>query len=105
VRVPLLAVLFAGLAVALPTAKPALKLTPAVVAPGGAIAVNGSGFRPGPVVLAAGPPQSEADPFATVRADARGRFARRMSIHADAEAGPYVLLACQDGCRIRASAR
>lgn len=93
----------AGLAAAL--SSPAIRLVPPSAHPGGSVAIVGTGWTPGLVVtLHAGPPNSEADRFASVRADARGGFRKTTRLHSSAMPGKYVFIACQRQCRVRATA-
>lgn len=82
-----------------------LHVTPATVAPGGSVTISGSGWRPNtPVELRAGPRRSEADRFATVRADANGAFRKVTRLSAHATPGVYVFMGCQRACRTKATA-
>ena len=77
---------------------------PAAVARGAALVVGGSGFLPGvSVTLLAGPPQSEAEPVATVAADASGAFRHTITTSPAATPGAYTVVACQRACTIKAT--
>lgn len=93
-------------ALALAAAAVALHVAPATVVPGGAVTVSGTGWAPRSAVeLRAGPRNSEADRFASVRTDARGAFSTSTRLSAKAIPGVYVFLACQRSCAIKATAR
>jgi len=81
------------------TAAAVVNVVPSVVPRGERIAIRGHGWTPGARVrLAIGPPQSDADPFAVVRANRKGRFVKRVKI-----GGPpqlWIVVACEGrGCR------
>lgn len=93
----------AALLAALPA--PAIRLVPAVAHPGAPVAIVGTGWSAGTAVeLLAGPPHSEADRFATARADAHGAFRKPTRLAKNAVPGSYVFVACQRQCRLKATA-
>lgn len=86
-------------------ASPRLDVQPTTVTAGHTITFSGSGFRASArVVVAIGPPRSEADPVGSTRTTSRGRFTLRLAIPATATPGRYVALGCQRSCRIKAQA-
>lgn len=82
-----------------PAAAPAVAVVPNVVPRGERVAIRGRGWTPGGRVrLAIGPPQSDADPFAVVRANRRGRFVKRVVLRGPPQL--WVVVACEGkGCR------
>lgn len=86
-------------------AKPRLTLRPKVVVPGGRLTLTGSGFRPNERVwLGVGPPQSEALFWGSSRTNRAGFFRKTLTVNPRVTAGRWITVACQRGCRIRASA-
>jgi len=91
---------------ALAAAAVVLHVSPATVSPGGAVTVSGAGWAPRSAVeLLAGPKNSEAERFATVRTNATGAFSKPTRLSTKAVPGVYVFLACQRSCAIKATAR
>jgi hypothetical protein len=89
-----------------PPAAPRVSVAPSAAPAGGTVTVRGVRWTPGATVtLLIGPPRSEADPVARVRARADGTFRRRLRLARRLRPGPYVLLGCRRSCRIKASAR
>jgi hypothetical protein len=83
--------------------KPLLRARPSAVKRGQAITFSGTGFRPQlPVTLLIGPPRAHADRFANVRTNSAGAFNRRYRFSSRWVRGPYVVLACQLQCRVKA---
>lgn len=71
-------------------------VSPPVVTRGEQVAIRGSGWRArSRVRLMIGLPQSDAYPIATVRANARGRFVKRVRMRG--LPGPYIVVACPVG--------
>jgi hypothetical protein len=67
--------------------------------------LTGAGWKPGAaVVIAVGPPRSEADPVKTVRASATGALRTTLRTQRGATPGAYVIVACASACRLRATA-
>ncbi|NLT07688.1 MAG: hypothetical protein GXY03_15470 [Solirubrobacterales bacterium] len=75
-------------------AAPVINVVPSVVPRGERVAIRGHGWTPGARVrLAIGPPESDADPFAVVRVNRRGRFVKRVTFR-----GPpalWIVVACE----------
>jgi hypothetical protein len=71
-------------------------VTPDVVPRGERIAIRGRGWAPGSrVKLSIGLPESDSYPIATLRANARGRFVKRVRMRG--LPGLYVVVACPPG--------
>jgi hypothetical protein len=75
-------------------AAPVITVVPSVVPRGERAAIRGHGWTPGKRVrLAIGPPQSDAEPFAVVRANRGGRFVKRVTLRGPPQL--WVVVACQ----------
>ncbi len=88
-----------GEASARAAAAPVVTVVPSVVPRGKRVAIRGHGWTPGARVrLAIGPPQSDAEPFAVVRANRGGRFVKRITLRGPPQL--WVVVACEGrGCR------
>jgi hypothetical protein len=84
-----------------------LRITPLLVARGSAITVTGTGFRPSLVVKLTirRSFSTRASRLATVRAKRTGAFRVSKVISRSSQAGLYIVTACQNGCRTKATAR
>lgn len=86
--------------------RPALSATPTTIASGAMTTFRGACFRPRrTVTLRIGRTGTTAERFTSVRTSANGRFAKRHRFGQDVAPGTYVVLACQNQCRIKASTR
>jgi hypothetical protein len=83
-----------------------LKVQPPMVIRGGTITITGTGFRPSvKVTFALGRPHSDKTArIGSVMAKANGRFTFNKTISRSTGAGSWVALACQAGCRTKATA-
>jgi hypothetical protein len=87
------------------SAKPRLTLKPNVVIPGGRLTFIGTAFRPNEKVwLGVGPPQSEARHWGSTRANGGGAFRKTFTVNRKLDAGHWIAIACQRGCRVKAGA-
>lgn len=87
--------------------KPTLRAIPKTVERGERVTFKGACFKPRKTVtFFIGRPGTDAGgKAATARANARGAFTKRYRTFAKADPGPYVVIACQRGCRIKAQTR
>lgn len=85
--------------------QPRLALRPKLIAPGGRLTFIGSGFiARRSVELLVGPPQSEGRFVGSTRSTRTGAFRKTLTVKLSFKPGPWVALACQHGCRIKAGA-
>jgi hypothetical protein len=85
---------------------PQLTADPTAVKPGETLTLVGRGFPANAhLALLAGPPNSEAERIGGAQTGRRGRFVAKIRIRARSSAGAFVVLACFDACRVKASAR
>lgn len=84
---------------------PQLRLQPTVVLAGARLTLLGSGFRPTEKVwLGVGPPRSEALHWGSARTNRAGGFRKTLTVNPRVGPGRWIAVACQRGCRIRATA-
>jgi hypothetical protein len=84
-----------------------LRVRPPAVPPGGTLTITGSGFRPR-VRVTISVRQSfgrTTSKLGRVQATAKGGFRLSRTISRSSNAGRYVVIACQRGCRTKATAR
>lgn len=85
---------------------PRLAAAPAAVRPGAVLRLTGSGFpRHVRVVLLAGPREALATRIGSAVTGARGDFVAAVRVRPRSAPGRFVAVACEAGCRLRASAR
>ena len=86
-------------------AKPGLRVQPGTVVAGGRLTLIGSGFKHNEVVrFYVGPPRAGADYWGSTRTGGKGGFRKAFRINPRVGTGRWVVVACQRGCRIKASA-
>jgi hypothetical protein len=85
---------------------PQLTADPTAAHAGATLTLQGKGFpRNVHVTLLAGPPGAKATPMGGASTGRRGRFTATIHIRPHSSAGALVALACEDACRVKASAR
>lgn len=85
---------------------PQLVARPVAVKAGGTLTLEGRGFaRNARIVLLAGPLRHTPTRIGSALTGLHGRFVATIRIRANAAAHAFVAVACQDACRVKASAR
>jgi len=85
---------------------PQLVARPAAVKAGGTLTLEGRGFAGNArITLLAGPLRHTPTRIGSAIAGLHGRFLATIGIRAHAAAHAFLAVACQDACRVKASAR
>ena len=87
-------------------AGPRLHATPARIAQGATVVLHGRGFPANAhIVLRATPPVGKAKRIGEAHTGLRGGFVAPIAIDDDAAPGAYVVAACHDRCRVKATSK
>jgi hypothetical protein len=89
-----------------PARTPTLTADQVAVQAGETVTLEGSGFpRNAHITLLAGPPHGTTSRIGGAETGRRGHFVATIHIRPHSSAGTFVVRACQDECRVKATAR